>query len=252
VPSSPVPVTRVRVSAHATHGNPGTPGTVERYRQALASGADYVEFDIRRTADGQLVAAHDPRVGQGERVSAVSYGRLCELAGHEVPLAADILTAIKGRAKGHLDLKVTGGEDAVVRLALDILGPGEFIITTLEDASVAAIRSEFGDPDAVPVALSLGRDMTRAPRAAWLRTRVSELRPLSRLRACGATWVAAEHRLALAGVSRQCRRHQINVMVWTVNDEREMRYWLTGHRADVLITDRPELAVALRDRATGP
>jgi glycerophosphoryl diester phosphodiesterase len=38
------------------------------------------------------------------------------------------------------------------------------------------------------------------------------------------------------------------VMVWTVNREREIRYWLSDHRADVLITDRPAVALALRDQ----
>ena len=38
-------------------------------------------------------------------------------------------------------------------------------------------------------------------------------------------------------------------MVWTVNSEREMRYWLSDHRADVLITDRPTVAIELRDQA---
>ena len=36
-------------------------------------------------------------------------------------------------------------------------------------------------------------------------------------------------------------------MVWTVNSEREIRYWL-GRPIDVLVTDRPALAVALRDQ----
>jgi glycerophosphoryl diester phosphodiesterase len=88
--------------------------------------------------------------------------------------------------------------------------------------------------------------MKDAARLVWLRTRISELRPLRRLRACGANWVAREHRLALAGVRRQCRRHHLGIMVWTVNNEREMRYWLTSHRADVLITDRSAVAIALR------
>jgi glycerophosphoryl diester phosphodiesterase len=116
---------------------------------------------------------------------------------------------------------------------------------------VAAIRSRFPSADDVPVALSLGRDLAGASSARWLRTRLSELRPLPRLRACGADWVAAEHRLARAGVGRQCRREHVKVMVWTVNSEREMRYWLSGHRADVLITDRPTVAIALRDQAPG-
>jgi len=37
-------------------------------------------------------------------------------------------------------------------------------------------------------------------------------------------------------------------MVWTVNNEREIQYWLFRQRIDVLITDRPALAVAIRGR----
>lgn len=126
-----MPGSRVLVSAHAPHGDPAKPNTIEWYRQAALTGADYVEFDIRRTSDGELVAAHDARTGQGSPVSSLSYGQLCDLAGCDVPRAADILAAIKGRARGHLDLKVTGGEDSVARLALDILGPGEFMANRL-------------------------------------------------------------------------------------------------------------------------
>jgi glycerophosphoryl diester phosphodiesterase len=237
------------VSAHASHGDPARPLALESYRQALEAGADYVEFDVRRTADGELVAVHDPDVG-GHEVASLTYRRLCDLIGVEVPRAAEILTLIKGRAKGLLDLKVTGGEDSLVRLALDILGPGQFVITTLEDISAAAIRSAFPDQDAVPVALSLGRNLAGLPRATRLRTRASELRPLPRIRACGANWVAVNHWLAAVGVWRECRRHRLNVMVWTVNSPPEMRYWLSRDRADVLITDRPALAVALRSRLT--
>jgi glycerophosphoryl diester phosphodiesterase len=237
----------VQISAHASD----RAATPETYRNAVATGADYVELDIRRTADGELVAFHDARTAQGDPLAAIGYSRLCDLAGYQVPTVADVLATITGRARGHLDLKDTGGEDEVVRLALDVLGPGQFIITTLEDSSVAAIRSRFPRVDDVPVALSLGRDLAGASRARWLRTRLTELRPLPRLRACGADWVAAEHRLARAGVRRQCRREHVNLMVWTVNSEREMRYWLSDHRADVLITDRPATAVQLRDQAPG-
>ena len=143
---------------------------------------------------------------------------------------------------------LTGAEGQLVRLALDILGPGEFIITSPEDASVAAIRRRFPAAAEVPVALTLraGRLAPGPSGIGALRAPLSELRPWSRLRACGADWVAVNHRLALAGVARQCRRHHVKVMVWTVNNEREIRYWLSRRRADVLITDRPALAVAIR------
>jgi glycerophosphoryl diester phosphodiesterase len=215
---------------------------MQPYRDALTAKADYVEFDVRRTADAELVTFHDARTRQGRLVSQLGYAQLCELVGYQVPKVADVLALIKGRAKAHLDLKEAGHEDHLVRLALDLLGAGEFIITSPDDASIAAIRSRFPAPAEVPVALTLsaGR-LTRTP--------LGELRPWSRLRACGADWVAVDHRLALTGLVRQCRRRHLKVIVWTVNNDRELRYWLSRPRIDVLVTDRPAWAVALSRRA---
>jgi glycerophosphoryl diester phosphodiesterase len=102
-----------------------------------------------------LVTFHDSRTRQGRLVSQLGYAQLCDLAGYEVPKAADVLALINGRAKAHLELKETGGGDRLVRLALDILGPGQFSIITPDDASVAAIRSQFPAAEQVPVALTL-------------------------------------------------------------------------------------------------
>ena len=203
------------ISAHS----PRT-GTIEAFANAVGTGAEYVEFDIRRTADGELAAFHDARTRQGEPLAAISYSRLCEAAGYPVPRVADVMARIAGKATGHLDLKDTGGEEQVVEMALDILGAGNFVVTTLEDRSVAAIKARF---PAVTAALSLGRDLDEVPRSRRAATRISELLPMRRLRACG-----------------------IRTMVWTVDKDAEMRHWLTDGRVAVLITNRPADAVALR------
>jgi glycerophosphoryl diester phosphodiesterase len=229
------------MAAISAHG-PRT-GTIEAYAMALETGAEYVEFDIRRTADGELAAYHDPRTRQGEVLAAISYPRLCELAGYRVPRVADVMTLIAGKAAGHLDLKVTGGEEKVVEMALDILGPGNFVVTTLEDPSVDAIKTRF---PAVPAALSLGRDLNEVPRARKAATRLSELFPMRRLRACHADWVAVHRRLAAAGVLARSHRAGIKTMIWTVDEDAEIRRWLADPRVTVLITNRPGDAVAMR------
>ena len=229
------------MAAISAHG-PRT-GTIEAYARALETGAEYVEFDIRRTADGELAAFHDPRTRQGEALAAISYPQLCELAGYPVPRVADVMTLIAGKATGHLDLKDTGAEEEVVEMALDILGPGNFVVTTLEDQSVAAIKARF---PAVPAALSLGRALNGVPRPAWAATRLRELYPMSRLRACRADWVAVHRQLAAAGVLTRCHRAGIKTMVWTVDGDAEMKRWLADPRLTVLITNRPADAVAMR------
>jgi glycerophosphoryl diester phosphodiesterase len=226
------------VSAHGPRA-----GTIESYAHALKTGAEYVEFDIRRTADGELAAFHDPRTRQGEPLAAISYARLCELAGYEVPRVADVMALIAGKAIGHLDIKDTGGEERTVELALDLLGPGRFVVTTLEDESVAAVKARFPE---VPAALSLGRDLAELPRSRWAATRFGELRPIRRLRACRADWVALNHRLAGAGVLAQCHRAGLKTMIWTVDEDAGIRRWLADPRVTVLITNRPADALAVR------
>jgi glycerophosphoryl diester phosphodiesterase len=90
---------QVKISAHAGAKS----STMETCRQAVAAKADYVELDIRRTADKELVAFHDPCTSQGRPLSEVGYAQLCDLAGYEVPKVTDLLAAIAGHAKGHLD-----------------------------------------------------------------------------------------------------------------------------------------------------
>lgn len=232
----------VAVSAHKGGSEDAPPATWEAYETAVTTGAEYVEFDIRRTRDGDLVVFHDPRAG-GRPVGGLTYEELCLAAGHRVPKVRDVMNLIAGRATGHLDLKEVGGEDEVITMALDILGPDAFIATTLEDSSIRRIKKSFPH---VTTALSLGRDLREVARMRRLPGRMRELYPLGRMRACGADWLAVHRRLARANVLRLCGRFGIPAMVWTVNGEPQMRRFLADPRVTVLITDRPRHALRLR------
>lgn len=232
-----------RVSAHMGGGEHARPATYEAYESAPGTGAEYVEFDIRRTGDGVLVVHHDARVA-GRLLSELSYASLCELAGYRVPLVRDAMRLAAGRSAGHLDLKETGYEAEVIALAEAEFGSGNFIATTLEDVSVTAIKRQFPQ---VRTALSLGRDIRGLPWTRRVRVRCSELLPLARIRASGADWVAVHHRLARLSVLRACAQHGIGVMVWTVDSDRLMDGLIADERVDVLITNRP--GQALRRRA---
>ena len=222
--------------------NPGE--TYEGYLKAVAAGADYVEFDVRRTLDGTLVALHEARAGRGCPVTAVSYSRLCELAGHEVPRVAEVMRLLAGRAIAHIDLKDAGCTVAVTRLGLELVGPAGMIVTTGDREVVARLKGQFPD---VPVGLSIGGGLARAVRSVTpvLKTVVSrtELAAVEM-----ADWAVIQRRLARAEVLAHCQRRGIKTMVWTVNADRALARWVATPGVDALVTDRPARAISLREQ----
>jgi glycerophosphoryl diester phosphodiesterase len=234
----------VHISAHCDHSRGAEPVTYDSYLDTLTSSAEYAEFDIRKTADNVLVVYHDGRAGRGgPLVADLGYRELCDRLHYVVPRVDEVMALLAGRLIGHLDLKEIGYEEDVVALASSILGAGNFVVTTLEDASVATIKRAFPQ---VRTALSLGRSLRGVPRRRWAAVRHSEMYPLSRIRACGADWVAVNYRLARLGVARTCHRNGIGIMVWTVDHDVLIDQFLTDQRIDVLITNRPGHAARRR------
>jgi glycerophosphoryl diester phosphodiesterase len=103
------------------------------------------------------VVYHDGRAGRGgSLVAHLGYQELCDRLGYVVPRVDEVMALLAGRLIGHLDLKEIGYEPEAVALASSTLGPGNFVVTTLEDASVATIKRAF---PGVRTALSLGRSL---------------------------------------------------------------------------------------------
>ena len=233
------------VSAHRGGGELAPEGTYEAYQGALEAGAEYAEFDVRRTSDGTLVAFHRAWAGWGRAVARVSYARLCALAGHEVPRITDLARLLAGRAVGHLDLKEAGSAAGVVGQAVELLGPAGVVVTTGDGAVAAALKRQFPD---VPVGLTVGGDAAETAGFTIPRLRMPGLSRLHRVLASGADWAVVHHRQARTGVLAECRARGIKTMVWTVNGDQALARWLARPDVDVLVTDRPVRAIALRDR----
>ncbi|GAA2951638.1 hypothetical protein GCM10011428_84280 [Streptomyces violaceus] len=219
---------RPAVSAHRGGSERADAATWEAYKDALESGAEYVEFDIRRTADGVLVVYHDPRVGPtGPPLSRLTHTELSERAGYDVPVVDEVMALIAGRLVAHLDLKEGGYEQEVVDRAV---GPARYGRACRDDAGGPfRRRRDAGLPRGAHRAV-LGRDRRDLALARLPGTRLSELFPARRISACGAHGVAVHQRLARTTVLREATRRGLFAMVWTVNDDTLMRAFLT-HRA---------------------
>jgi len=198
---------------------------------AIAMGADYVEIDVQRCADGTLVLLHDP-------VDVAPPGAL---------LYAEALELLAGRTRLHLDLKVQGGEVPIVAQAVGRLGTDALLVTTLDDDGVRAVR-DWADAEGhdLLVGLSLGRGLHDIPVLHAIRVRLTELFPAVRYRRSGANLAVAHHWLARLHVRRFARKHGFPLLVWTVDTEASLRYWLKPGRAWLVTTNNPEVALGLR------
>jgi glycerophosphoryl diester phosphodiesterase len=233
------------ISAHRGGGEFARADSYEAYHSALAAGAEYVEFDVRRTTDGTLVACHAARPARGRAVTALSYPQLCRLTGDQVPRLTEVLPGLAGRATAHLDIKQADCAEEVVTAAAGILGPAGLLVTMAAGPRAAALKRRF---PAVPVGISIGGDLGQAARSAVRRVRDPGYSRLEPVLAAHADWAVVNRRLARTGVLAQCRRWRIKTAVWTVNADRELADWLASPDVDLLITDRPARAIALRAR----
>ncbi|MEX0427149.1 glycerophosphodiester phosphodiesterase [Nocardioides sp. DS6] len=237
------PPAPVLVSAHrcGAGDDPQGENSLHALEHSVALGADFVEFDVRRRADGHLIVAHDlPDDG----VQVLAYDALLE--------------SLDDRAGAHIDLKFGSPaelydqlgacwEVEVVKRALKRLSPDRVVATTGRERAARALR-DWADAEGVPllVGLSIGSSLRGlAPRAA-AASLLRQLAPEERLARSGANVLCANHGLALLRLRRVARRRGLRLLVWTVDAPALLRWWMRPGAAWMVTTNHP--ALALRDR----
>lgn len=89
--------------------------TLAAIQKGIALGVDFVEIDVRRTADGVLVVLHDETVnrttdgkGRVDRLSLWDIEKLNAGNGEHIPTLEEVLKVVAGEAGLMLELKVKG------------------------------------------------------------------------------------------------------------------------------------------------
>ncbi|MEW6358718.1 MAG: glycerophosphodiester phosphodiesterase family protein [Planctomycetota bacterium] len=121
-------ISRPLVIAHRGASGAAPENTLAALQHAVDIGAGAVEFDVRRTADGQIVLMHDGSVdrttdGAGkvedltlDQIRALDAGtwKGKRFAGERVPALRDALELLKGRAMPVIEIKDEGIASEVV------------------------------------------------------------------------------------------------------------------------------------------
>ena len=268
--------TRPLVFAHRGGCALGPENTLAGFDIGLATGADGLELDVHLSSDGVLVVCHDETL---ERTTAES-GRLIDKT------AAELTSIRAGREFQPASVRDAGVVPRGPACTAVSEDPALVMIPTLQavfnrypttriiiemkvdtDEMGQALAREVRAANAVARVCAAGAGLRslRAARRALPEMASSASSPEVRL-AVYRSWVkwpvsqvayggyqvperAAGTRVVSPRFIHDSHRAGLPVQVWTVDDEQDMRRLLTWG-ADALITNRPDVAVRVRDEMT--
>jgi glycerophosphoryl diester phosphodiesterase len=208
-------VSRTLICAHRGASGYLPENSVDAFSSAIAMGADAIETDLRRTPDGRLVLAHDP-------LPPVPPDGLVELA--------ELVAMAKGRVRLDVELKEAGYE----REVLDVLAPRPegLLVSSFLPEVVAAVRAL--DP-------FLRTGLIFGP---WDETTDR----FARADDCGADVVLPHIDLVDEALRSEALERRSRLVVWTVNDRLTLERLIADPAVGCVITDVPDVAVALHGR----
>jgi glycerophosphoryl diester phosphodiesterase len=232
-------MTRAMVAAHrgVAAGAGAAENTIAAFTNAIDVGADMIEFDVRRTRDGELIAFHDAVVG-GAPVNGLTCDEIEAAAGVRPPLLAEVLRACAGRIRLDVELK----EDGYVRDVMAVLragfDPAQVIVTSFLPSVVAQAKNAFPEVK-TGLLVGDGGPLTDLP------ARLRELYPVGLAKRAGADYLAPHYRLAALGVLRRAAAAGLPCLLWTVNSPGLIRKYAADPRVAAIITDVAGQAVSI-------
>ncbi len=203
-----------------------TENTLASFGTALKLGANAVELDIRRSADGALVVCHDDNLkrvfGRDIPVGEASLKEMKnETEGRIVTLEESLTFLGRKVEKVLVELKEAGYEEKVLKqISRQKMDLRVIIVSFLEEA-LAAVRKHT---DKIETGLIYVR--SRNPRETALKLEAQYLVPLYRF-------------MHTRDIDR-AHENGLKVIVWTINTKEEARLFkLKG--VDGIATDKPDI-----------
>lgn len=229
--------------AHRGASKVAPPNTLAAFAKAAELGADGIEFDIHRCADGAPVVVHDFILdlnGTPRRVADLTLAQLKALdvgfqfdpafAGERIPTLEEVLNAAGNRLLLNVELKSTSihdrGLERTVLAQIEQHGVSDRVL--ISSFNPFALRRVRQIAPRVPLGLLYAPNLPLPLRRAWL----AFLAPHEARH--------PEHTMVDARYMAWARKRGYRVYAWTVDEPDEMRR-LIALGVDGIITNVPDV-----------
>jgi glycerophosphoryl diester phosphodiesterase len=213
--------------------------TLAAFEGAIAQGADGVELDVRRTADGALAVSHDDTLVDGRIVVELQQVELPP----EVPILAAALDACRPLTVVNIEIKNWPDDkdfDATEELATDVVALLE-AREELEDGR--NLISSFHLPTVDRV-----HELAPGLATAWLLGLIEDAAALiDRTVEHGHVAIHPHHAFVDEQLVARAHGAGLAVNTWTCDDPDRIR-WLADVGVDAVVTNVPDLALAALGR----
>jgi glycerophosphoryl diester phosphodiesterase len=222
------------------------------FRNALGLGADYIEFDVHLSRDGEVVVIHDPTLertstGHGAvREKSLEELRTVHLKDHtgavteETIPTLDEVAALAAREKRRMLLEIKVDERHQRYPGIE-----EKVLAILDRRGMAKSTVVMAfEPETWRHVRELRPDVTAGAlySPGTLRAMGSTVaRELEEARKLGVEFVGLHQDLVDAATVVAARNLGLRLGVWTVNEPATLRSFI-DQKVGVVITDRPDLA----------
>lgn len=213
--------------------------TLVSFDQAIALGADMVEFDVRRTRDRVLIVHHDAELNQ-KPIRQLTYAQV-QAIDPDIPTVEAAIALCKGRVRLDVELKEAGYERQILELLLRFFSADDFVVTSFHPFAINTVKRLYPN---VKTGFLFGYGTVDFCRSFWLNARSVR----HRIREIKADFIAPHWELLNHELLSQVVTGTMPIWVWTVNDVSVMAELLSDSRIEGIITDKPDLGVQLRDR----
>lgn len=227
--------------------------TIDSFRAAVATGADGVELDVRRTADGGLAVHHDAHLADGRAIVEVARG---ELPG-EVPDLGEALDACVGLDVVNVEIKnwpddidfdpSLGHVDRVVEV-LAARGSDErarILVSGFHLPSMDRVRDLAPDLATAWLVIGPGADGQTPAGVDPVAAMVAEVADR------GHRALHPHHAFVTAELVAAAHDRGVAINTWTCDDPDRIR-WLAEVGVDAVVTNVPDAALVALGRAPSP
>ncbi len=215
------------VIAHRGESSSSLENSLEAVHRALSYPADMIELDIRRSLDNLLYIMHDKTTSRTcdqaidiERATSEEISRVKLKNGERIPTLTDVIRVVSGKAGLNLEIKSEGAGLITAEYLASSDYSGYVLISSFHEEEILSVRRML---PRVPVSLIFD---------------VFTIHDVPSYAEKGYTIISLRKMTVSEKLIDVCHEQGIDVYAWTVDEEKEMRKFISWG-VDGIYTNKP-------------